>query len=169
MNQPLAAFLLITGSALCLVALFLVLETLFPRLVARTHDAAEAMPGRAFLLGLVNFLFLFALLAVLSALGENLRIGALQLLALLVLALLLILLTFGLAGVAQLLGARLAPERGPLARTLWGAAALTLACLTPFLGWFGLLPYTALLGLGAFILSWFRRDLSKETDVIERI
>src|SRR5207302_9607774 len=104
MTGPLGALALLAASAVCLVALFLVLELLFSRRVARTRRAAETMPARAFLLGLVNFLFLGALTLVAGGLGENRQLPPLQLISLLLLVLLLGLVTFGLSGMAQLTG-----------------------------------------------------------------
>jgi hypothetical protein len=71
-----------------------------------------------------------------------------------VLALLIIGLGFGLTGMVLLVGERLAPAHGPTARTVWGALALSLACATPVVGWWALLPYAAVTGLGAFVLSY---------------
>ncbi len=76
-------------------------------------------------------------------------------------------LLLGLAGAVKLIGERLLPERSHHQQMVWGGLATVLGCLTPFIGWFGLFPYVALLGFGAFILSWFRpagrtEGLSKE-------
>jgi hypothetical protein len=45
---------------------------------------------------------------------------------------------------------------------LTGTVVLTLASATPFLGWFVFLPAIISLGLGAFVLGWFRRRLWSE-------
>lgn len=155
--EGLSLLITIIVLGLCLVALFAVLEVLFPRRVERTRQAADAMPGRAFLIGLVNFIFLAALVMGFSALGQNLGVPLFFLPALIFLVLLSIGLVFGLAGVVELAGERLFPEREALQRTVWGTSALYLACLTPFVGWFGLLIYVGLLGLGAFVVGFFQR------------
>jgi hypothetical protein len=53
----------------------------------------------------------------------------------------------------------------PALRTAYGAVILALACALPFIGWFGLLPYAGLLGIGAFILSFFQRQHSERQDI----
>ena len=59
----------------------------------------------------------------------------------------------------QLVGDKFAPETDKqLIHTLWGTALLALACGLPFVGWFGLLPFIGLVGLGALILSLFSRE-----------
>jgi len=158
MGQGLGLLILTLLSSLCLAALFVVLSVFFPRRVEITQQIAESMPARSFLLGLVNFLFFGALVVVFIALNENLGTELFQYPALVIMVALSAAQTFGLAGVVQLVGARLTPEGSPLRRTIWGAAALILACLTPFVGWFGMLPYAGLLGLGAFIIGYFHRE-----------
>jgi hypothetical protein len=116
------------------------------------------MPGRAFLLGLINTLFVAALFIGLAALAEASGIGLLLLLALLLLVIYLIGLVFGLTGMAQLVGGRLCPAWSPNRRHIAGALALILGCLLPYIGWFGLFVYVSLLGVGGVILSFFRKD-----------
>ena len=153
-TRPIILFVLVTVS---LVAFFVVLKALFPHRLAKTSAVADAMPGRAFLVGLVNFLFFGALATAFLALNDRFGGGLLVIPALFFLTPLTLGLSFGLGGITQLLGQRLVPQKTELQRTIWGALALGLACLLPFVGWFGLLPYTALLGLGAFIISFFYR------------
>ena len=144
-----------------LIAYFLSLRTLFPRRIARTRAVADLMPGRALAMGLVNALFFGVLAFILVSLGD--KAGALAkivlfLPALVCLGLLSVGLSFGLGGMAELVGERLAPEQTALRRTLWGALALSLGASLPFVGWFVLLPYAGLVGLGAFIVSLFWRE-----------
>ena len=144
------------GSVL-LTALFLVVGALFPRRVAYTHALADSARGRAFVIGLINFAFLAIVSFMFFVLADNLNLGILAFPGTLVLALLILGLTFGLAGVVHLVGERLAPDQGPTTRALCGALALSLACATPFAGWFVLLPFVGITGLGAFILSYLQR------------
>lgn len=146
----------------CLMAFFAVLAALFPRAVERTRKVIDDQPLRAFLVGLVNLIFLVALALGLGSLRDSLDWAFLAIVQLLVLTVLLVGVTFGLAGLVQVLGVRLAPSRGPIGRTMWGTGALALACLIPYVGWFGLLAYAMMLGMGGFILSWFgpRADAS---------
>ncbi len=147
-----------------LVAYFLAIRALFPRRVARARAVADQMPGRSFAIGLVNSLFFGAILLVLLGLGGNINNeffrSILTLPAILILTLLGIGLSFGLAGIVELIGERLAPAQTAFRRTLWGTLALSLGSSLPFVGWFLLLPYAGLLGLGAFIVGFFYREQS---------
>jgi len=160
MPDFLGAFIIIVAVGICLIALFNVLGVLFPARIESIRHAAETSPVRAFFLGLVNFLFFGALILGFLAMGENIhRIFLLP--ALLILSVVSLGLTFGVGGIIQLTGNRLQPDRSPIQRTTWGTTALYLACLTPFIGWFGVTAYLAWVGLGAFILSFFKREISK--------
>jgi hypothetical protein len=161
MDQGIGMLVLLIVVGTSLVALFAVMGVLFPRTLERTRAAVEELPARSFLIGLVNVLFVLAIVVGLGALRNSMGPSYLDLLALLVLAILAVGVTFGLAAVVQAVGGRLLPGRSQLAQRTWGAVALVLACLTPYVGWFGLLPYLALTGLGAFILGWLGGRASK--------
>ncbi len=154
MNERLALLLTTPLMVATLVALFGVLRALFAELVEGTAAAAQRMPGRAFLLGLVNALFVSILVAAMSAIDEG---GLLQLLALVLLAVLVIALAFGLSSMAAIIGERMLPDASSTRQVVWGAVAMTLACLTPLIGWFALFPYLALRGLGALVIQLFSR------------
>jgi len=132
-----------------LTALFTVVYVLFPERVALIRIQAEAATRRAALLGLVNALFLGGLAVALVSIGGD----AASILAVVLLSLGLVGITFGLSALALTVGARLAPEASPLRQVVFGSGALFLACLAPLVGWFGLLPYLASLGLGAFVMT----------------
>ncbi len=157
MEQGLGVLLLILITAICLVALFTTLRVLFPEVVGRTTETIESMPGRSFVLGLVNFLFLGAIGLGFAALSDALSSEFFFFPALILAAALAIGLTFGLASTATLLGQRVSPDGSRWRQTVLGGSMLILASLTPFLGWFLLFPYLGLVGLGGFILRWFRR------------
>ncbi len=140
-----------------LVAFMLAMGAFFPKRLAQTGRVAEAMPGRAFLAGLVNVLFFGALALAFGALADWIGNELPRVPALIFFGLLIIGASFGLAGVVPLVGARLLPERGPLAHTAWGTLILSLACTLPLVGWFALLPYAVCLGLGGFIIGFFYR------------
>ena len=144
--------LLLFGSPI-LAAYFLVVAALAPRRVARTQAALEASPGRAFVIGLINLVFLATVGLALLSMGESTG-GLLALPGIVCMALLAAGVTLGLAGVVQLVGARLVPGRGLLGRGVAGGLAVSLACALPVLGWFLLLPVVAMLGLGAFVVSY---------------
>lgn len=166
MFETLGMLLLLVLAIFGLIALFLVVGVLFPRRINLTFDAMDQMPGRAFLLGLINTLFVAALLIGLVALAEATALGLLWLLAMLFLVIYLIGLLFGLTGVAQLVGGRLVPAWSPNRRHIAGALALILGCLVPYLGWLGLFVYVSLLGVGGVILSFFpnARPAAPETE-----
>lgn len=152
---------LILGS-LGLSAFFVALNTLFPYRIAKTWAAADAMPGRSLGFGVINFLFFGAIAFALFGISDQLNNDALRVVflfpALVCVALLGMGLSFGLAGVVQLVGQRLMPEQGGWRHTIMGTLVLGWACALPFVGWFGLLPYAGLLGLGAFIVGFFSRE-----------
>jgi len=141
---------------LTLVALFVVMGVLFPRQISDVKSTSSEKPGRSFLLGLINVIFLSVIVAALSGGGEFP-----QLLGLLIFTVLVIGLAFGLAGIAPFIGERIFPDSSKVRQAGWGAAIMIVASLTPFIGWFLLFPYLSFHGLGAFILSFFTRTSSK--------
>ena len=156
MNEAVRLILVGLAAGVTLVALFLSVGVLFGRKVERARRAAEESPGRAFVVGAINILFLSALGFGFSALADAVGAEVLQLPALLFFSLLIILLAFGLTATSMLVGERLFPGAGLFRSRLGGAGLLTLASLAPFVGWFGFLPYVAFLGSGGFILGLFR-------------
>jgi len=149
------ALILVPVVSLTLIALFVAMGALFPKQIADVKSKSSDMPGRSFLLGLINVVFISVLVAALSGGGDFP-----QLLGLILFAVLVIGLAFGLAGMAPLIGERLLPESSAVRQASWGAAIMVVASLTPFIGWFLLFPYLSFRGLGAFILSLFSRASS---------
>ncbi len=163
MEQGLATLLLFVLGAICVVSLFLIIDALFHEIVEKTQRAAKDMPSRSFLIGLVNFLF-FGLVGIgLDAFAQNIQVQVLRILPLIFFVVLVIGLVIGLAGMAALVAKRLFPEQTGWRKTASGASILTLACLTPYIGWFALLPYLGLRGLGGFVLACFSKDMSALT------
>jgi len=140
-----------------LVGLFVVMNALFTPWIARTCEAAETQAARSFLVGLVNLIFGAALIAAIIALADGTGLDFLIVLAVMLAAVLVIAAVFGLAAMAQIIGARILPGGQGLRPLLWGTVALALGCLVPYVGWFGLLPYVVLRGLGAFVMVLFAR------------
>ncbi|RMF41858.1 MAG: hypothetical protein D6755_12195 [Anaerolineae bacterium] len=147
MNDILRILLLAVFTEITLSALFLTLHIFFPDFLSRVRLQTESTPGRAFLLGVVNTVFLGGIAVVLISIGGDIP----GVLAVLVLSLGGIGMTFGLGGLVRIAGEHLLPGTSGFKQVLAGTGVLFLACLTPFLGWFGLLPYLALLGLGACV------------------
>jgi len=161
MTDILRLFFIIILLTIGLAAYFLVIGALFANRVTRAQRVINQMPARAIGVGLVNFLFFGVIAMILFSVAENAS-GAIKVIltlpALLITALLTILLSFGLAGMANVVGERILPEHSSLKKLAWGTVLLTFACALPFVGWFLLLPYATLLGFGAVILGFFQRD-----------
>ena len=164
MNDILRIFFIIILLTIALAAYFLVLGALFTNRAAKTQRVLTAMPGRSFGVGLVNFLFFGVIALVLFSLAENagsfIRV-ILTIPALLITATLAVMLSFGLAGMVNLLGERIFPEVTSWKRIIFGTAVLSFACALPLVGWFLLLPYAGFVGIGAFILGLFQREIIK--------
>ncbi|MCC7361646.1 MAG: hypothetical protein IT317_19335 [Anaerolineales bacterium] len=155
MNELFSGAVVICLAALALAAFFVVLGALFPDRLARTRAIAARAPGRAFVIGLINAFFAGVVVLALLAVASWTTIQLIAVPALVLLSLLALGLAFGLGGVVALLGERLLPERGVIVRHGATAILLALACALPYAGWFLLGPYVALLGLGAFLLTFF--------------
>jgi hypothetical protein len=162
MSDILRLFVAILILTLGLAAYFLVVNALFSQRVARTKTIASDMPGRSFGIGLVNFAFFFVIAVILISVADKIDNGFFKgvviLPALLILAFLAIMLTFGLTGIANLIGERILPDAASWKQTVCGAVCLCFACALPFVGWFLLFPYLGFVGIGAFILGVFRRE-----------
>ena len=148
--------------AICLLALLLVTAALWPGFTLRTRDHLERSPGKALLVGLVNYVFLGAIAVVLLNLGPIAVIG-------LLLAGMLLAGTFlGLPAAAVLVGARLHSLR-ERETTRWGEVitgglALYLAVLAPVVGWFLLLPGLCLWSFGGAALALAGRQKAEPVD-----
>ena len=144
-----------------LVAYFLVAKALFPQGVGKTTSLIQSSPARSLGVGLINFVFFaviaMALLSVAESSGPFIK-GILTIPAMIILAFLAIMLSFGLAGMANLIGERIVPDTATWKQTVWGTICLSLACALPFVGWFLLLPYVSFVGIGAVILGYFQRE-----------
>lgn len=146
---------------IALAAYFLVFGALFANRAAKTKRVITAMSGRSFGVGLVNFVFFgviaLVLFSVAGSAGDFIRF-ILTVPALLITAVLAIMLSFGLAGISNLLGERIFPDQPAWQQTAWGAVILSFACALPIVGWFMLFPYVGFVGIGAFILGLFQRE-----------
>jgi len=161
MKELLTVTLAVILLTLNLVPFFIVLSLLFPARLAKTQANVDRMPGRTFVIGMVNFLFLLLIALVFFSLGD--KVGGplkavLMLPALVIIAALFVAVSFGLGGVANSLGERLAPDQSKWRQVLWGTLLLGLGCSVPIVGWFLLFPYAGWVGTGAFIISFFQKS-----------
>jgi len=160
MDRIFGVVLLVLASGSALIALFATVGLLFPRPVEQTRDLLSASFGRSFLLGLVNFLFVGAVTALLARLGQGaggVLAAALLLIALLLALALTVFLVLGLTALTSLLGERIGEGTSPFRRHLRGGLLLVLASLTPYLGWFVFAPLALLTGFGAGLQAVFRK------------
>lgn len=160
MQSALGLTLFVLFGSAGLISILAAVNLLFPAPVRRAREALEASLGRAFLLGLVNGLFVLVIGALFMRLGEGVGgiIGAILILLLLCLLLgLVVFLTIGLSAFTQLVGERMSPGKSAFANHLRGGILIVLAGLTPYLGWFVFTPFVLFTGLGAAIQSLLRR------------
>jgi hypothetical protein len=133
---------------------------LFPGTVERSRLRLEGTPWRCFWLGGIALAAASIPIAILLALpfGPSKLFGSLAISALLAVA------SLGAAGLAALMGARLAAHTGsglsPAAAFLRGALALELAAAFPVIGWLIVIPLAIVTALGAAafaLLRWVPR------------
>jgi hypothetical protein len=153
MNQVFPILILIIISGICLVALFLTLNAYFGRILERAKGVATERANRSFLTGLVNGLFLTAVVLAVLALGQNTGGEVLFVLAFLIGLVLLLGVIFGTTVMVLVLKERLFPGQLGNRPLIYASSIGTLACLTPYIGWFGLFPYMIFRGMGAFVIT----------------
>lgn len=161
MTDILRLLLIIMLLTISLAAYFLVIGALFPSRVEKTQRVIQQMQSRAFGVGFVNFLFFGVIAVVLFSVAETTSgfvRGIVTIPALFITGFLAVTLSFGLASVVNIVGARLFPALDGWGQMVWGSAALTFASALPFVGWFLLLPYVGSVGFGAVILGFFQRE-----------
>lgn len=152
MADVLKFFLIITGFLITLVCYWLLFEGLTPGRVRRAQDAYHHHPWRTLLRGiLIGIPTILLGLALLNAGPAPIKFLSFALLFALTLIALL-----GSAGLARHVGARLHTARDayePWRPVLRGGTVLALCFVLPGVGWFVLLPYTLISGLGAATLA----------------
>ena len=160
-------FIIVFGGA-GLISIFVVTSVLLPALLERTRTALETSPGRSLLVGVINFLcvgVLDALLIWLAQLAGSIKIvsGILVIIGGLMTSVLALLAFLGLASLADLLGHHIGEPKNEFVAILRGGVLLFLAGFTPFIGWFAFTPLAVLTALGAAIQTFFRRQPKIET------
>ena len=148
--------LLAAASGISTAMLFVGMQVFFRTFLEGVEQAASEHPGRAFLIGLVNtvFLILVGYLFITWAQSTGAPIlGAIGFVLWFVLALGVV---FGLAGMVLLARSRIYGQSAGWRPVANSGVILFLACLTPYVGWFGFLPYLILRGLGAVMIHSLR-------------
>ncbi len=129
-----------------LIALLLTVAALWPGFTQRARLGLEDAPGKTFLIGLVNYLFVGTIALVL------LNLGPLAVVGLALGGVLLLGTVLGLPAVAALVGGRLyrlrRREATPWDEIVAGGTALFLSSLLPVAGWVFVLPALALWSFG---------------------
>ena len=144
---------LLLGALLVLVSYWLAATALFPLWVERTRAVYDARAVRATVVGLVVAVPLGALGTGLVTGAPN---GALKVLGALLVSIPVLLALAGSSGFALRIGSGLAmpqDEVTPWRRVLRGGAVLSLCFLLPIVGWFVVLPWALISGVGAALLA----------------
>lgn len=147
-------FLVVLGAYIVFVAHWVGAYALFPGRVERCRTTYGARPVAATLAGLAVFA---PLIVVATLLMKALPHPVVQIPTIGVLLVAGLLCLIGSAGLALRIGAGLASRLDatePWRRALRGGLVLGAVFVMPFLGWFVLLPWTLVSGLGVFVLTW---------------
>lgn len=155
-------FLSVLAGSAVVAAFFAVLNVLFGGVVDRAALASADTPGRSFLVGVINIIFLGIIALGFIALSRAVGLEFFQIPALIVGVFLVVCIAFGMAGMSRLVGARLIPTAGENAQIALGGVALTFASAMPYVGWFGLLPYLILRGVGGLIVGLFPKPPAQD-------
>ncbi|MFZ1040812.1 MAG: hypothetical protein WAN58_05835 [Anaerolineales bacterium] len=163
MNNIIGLLFIIIFGGLGLISIFVVINLLLPVPIERTRAALETSPARSLLLGLINFLcvgVLDALLIWLAQLTSSVKVvsGILVIIGGLITLALTLLAFLGLASLADLLGQHMGEPKTEFQAIMRGGVLLLLAALTPFIGWFAFTPLVIFVSLGAAIQAIVRRN-----------
>ena len=163
--------LYILFGGITLIALLGTVNLFLPKPVSRARQKLELNPVRSFLVGLINILFWFVILAFWFVWtqykgGPDAMVYVIgTALAILLLIGLIVPGIPGLAALAQLTGFRFGGSVSPLGQDLRGGLLLLMACLTPYIGWFIFTPALLSIAIGAGLLTFFQH--SPKTPIVE--
>jgi hypothetical protein len=138
----------------------LLFEACAPARVERARTNYERRPLRTTLLGL----FISAPTIGIGLALSSVPRGPVKLVGLVLIMLTILAGLFGSAGLSRLIGQRLASPADnaqPWRRVLRGGIVLSVSFVLPFIGWFMVLPFTLISGVGA-LLSGAPRELAAE-------
>jgi len=165
MFQPLLFGILIWVS---FTALFVLIETLFPKIVREGKEIAEDSMGRAFWLGLINSTFLLALTFLFFYLANTIGVELISIPGIVFAVIFIIGGIAGLSAMFQLIGDRLFPDQSPFKKRSYAVGVAILACFAPYVGWLGLFPYLLFVGFGAFVIRTYNRYRTSRIKTIEK-
>ena len=150
---------IVIGILISVPALLVALNLLMPQVTERAERRLGQSPGKSFAVGLpVTAVILFWSLANFES-----NVGLLQTSAFIILFLGMALGCIGGAGMARLLGQRIAPlsdTHSHIHFLLRGAIVYELAALVPFVGWFVFAPIVGIMAVGAAVLAVFSKQSS---------
>ena len=155
MADTMAIFFIVLGFLLAIPGLWMMCRGLWPGAVARSQAVCERGLLRPFLVGAPAAIGVALAAAMLGNMATPGKIAATVWVCFF-----LVLASCGAAGLATRIGAQLASPADaaqPWRATLRGCIVLELSYLLPILGWFGLLPISLTVGLGALLLALVRR------------
>ena len=144
---------LVLGTQAVMVSYWLLAAALFPRALAQSRSTYDTRGGRATFMGLVTTVPSLLLGAVLLQQGPH---PLLKLLGAVLVSTPVALGLAGSAGLCDRIGAGLPADgdaRQPWRRVLRGGVVLSFAFVLPVIGWFVLLPWTLVSGVGASVAS----------------
>ncbi|MDH3944816.1 MAG: hypothetical protein OEV06_12045 [Anaerolineae bacterium] len=166
--QPLNILMLILFGGAAITAYLVAVGALFPQPVSKLRAVLEDNQGRLFLIGLVNSLFLAAILAGIFFLIQRTGLDVLAAIpGLLVVGFFFVGVSAGLAGTMQLLAERISPEVSPTRGQLRAAVVLILASALPYVGWLLFLPYVVFSSFGGFVTVLMRHFRSDNAEPVE--
>jgi hypothetical protein len=170
MADTMAIFFVILGLLLAFPGLWLLCRGLWPRAVAGAAAICGKGLIKSFVVGMPVTAAMIFLAAVMSRFG-----GAGKIASAVMICLYLMIANCGVAGLAAVVGERLASPAGkmgseaPWRVTLRGGVAIGLASLLPILGWFVILPVSMMVGCGANLLSLLRTGAASRDQLNQAI
>jgi len=156
MADVLQVTLLIVGTLVVFISYWLAAEALFPRMVERARQQYTAHSILITLLGTV-------IIAPMWFVGILLAQNGKPVVGIALMGIPWLLGMLGSAGLAQRIGGGLPSsldEAHPWRRQLRGGIVLSLTFLLPLVGWFFVLPWTVVSGLGGLVVAMFTRNKS---------
>lgn len=157
-------FGLLLSVGIAFPGLLLVLAQLMPPMVGRIAERLHQTPRRCFGVGIAVGAVLFPTLIGATQLIPS----SVQLIGWLLVLIVLMGISIGAAGLALLVGRRMVGSAASEPRALiYGAVAIELAVVLPFLGWFVLAPLLTIWVLGATWLAWREQPVAPSTFIEE--